>query len=133
MRQSIVVIPQQTRTEYVTRTIHEHRAPTDESVRLLKEFEEKAVQKIVKSVHIADTALECVVHTALDCMNDCTRLMAVFSLNGQKETAEVKYRPRHGQSETDGAILLRDEVAKIIANKMIAVAFSKLNGETVRR
>lgn len=30
------------RTEYVTRTVHEHRAPTDESIRLAREYEEKA-------------------------------------------------------------------------------------------
>lgn len=31
----------QPRTEYVTREVHEHRAPTDDSIRLAKEYEEK--------------------------------------------------------------------------------------------
>jgi len=39
-------------------TVHEHRAPTDKSVELLKEFEEKAMAKIVETIVIRDTLVE---------------------------------------------------------------------------
>ena len=37
-----VIVPGRTQTEYVTREVHEHRAPTDASVKLLREMEQKA-------------------------------------------------------------------------------------------
>ena len=36
-----------TETEYVTRTVHEYKAPTDDSVRLLNEFEQLARDRII--------------------------------------------------------------------------------------
>ena len=44
---------------YVTKTTTEYRAPTDESVRLLKEMEEKAREKIIDSFTVNDTHFEC--------------------------------------------------------------------------
>lgn len=42
---------QPARTTHVDHTVHEHRAPTDESVRLLKDMEEAAKEKIVASLY----------------------------------------------------------------------------------
>lgn len=38
------------RTEYVTQHVHEHRAPTDDSIRLAAEYEEKAWKKVTRRV-----------------------------------------------------------------------------------
>lgn len=48
----IVQVPGTTR--YVDRnvTINEHRAPTDESVKLLKEMEEKAEAKLIEAIRL---------------------------------------------------------------------------------
>lgn len=55
---------QQGRTEYVpfekTVNITEKRAPTDESVRLLNEFQEKARENIIKTVTIDSNIAKCV-------------------------------------------------------------------------
>ena len=107
-------------------TIKERRAPTDASVALLKEMEAAASAKIVDAVHVANTAFDCVVHVAKDYANDCTRMRAVFSLNGQRETAEIEFRPRNPSDELQAANTLRDDVAKVIASKMIASAFAAM-------
>ena len=44
---------------YTPVTVTEKRAPTDESVRLLKEMEEKAREKIIDSFTVNDTHFEC--------------------------------------------------------------------------
>lgn len=128
---NIVVIPVegQTRTEYVTRTVHEHRAPTDQSVALLREMESAAKQSVDQAIHIGDTSFECVVHVALDMLSDCTRMKAVFKLNGKTKTAEHSYRPRDSNdldAKRNAAIALRDEVAKVIANEMVNDAFAMI-------
>lgn len=110
----------------VTTTVHEHRAPTDQSVALLREMESAAKSKIEQSIHVGNTAFECVVHIWLDAMSDCTRMKATFRLNGSRETAEYSYHSRDHSSQLQAATALRDEVAKVIASKMIESAFARL-------
>ncbi len=40
------------------KTVHEHRAPTDESVKLLNEFQDKAIDNILKQFRINDNIIE---------------------------------------------------------------------------
>lgn len=40
-----------------TVTVHEHKAPTDESIRLYQEIEEKAFQNILHRIQVNDNAL----------------------------------------------------------------------------
>src|SRR5437899_141820 len=79
---TIILSPQTSHvTERVTEHVHEHRAPTDESVRLLSEMEKAARDKIVEAIHVGDTTFECVVHIERRFADDSTYLIAVFSLN----------------------------------------------------
>ena len=50
MFDKIILAPGRTRTEYVTREVHEHRAPTDESVKLLREMEQKARDQVIEAI-----------------------------------------------------------------------------------
>lgn len=45
-----------------TTHVHEHRAPTDESIRLAQEMEEKVLAKILGSVRLEGVPFDCVVH-----------------------------------------------------------------------
>ena len=126
-----IVVIDNTRTEHVhhTATVHEHRAPTDASVALLKEMEAAAEKKLIESVHVGNTAFECVIHTANDYLSDCVVMRAVFKLNGQQETVDHKWRPS-GSDHLDGGkveamAVLRDKIANVIATKMINDALSR--------
>lgn len=124
-RQPIILREQ--RTEYVTRNVNvtEKRAPTDESVRLLREMEDAAEKEIIKAVRVGDTMIECVVHQNFSVIDDLIELRAVFSLNGIQKTA--KHAVNAHKAEDDPQIVwdgLRNEVAKIIASEMIADAFN---------
>lgn len=121
-RPTIVINQQPTRTEYVTREIHEHRAPTDQSVALLAEMEAKARAAIIKAVHVGDATFDCVIHTARLPESDALLLKAIFSLNGRKLTVEVK-----DWAEPETMIVkLRDAMATQIANEILEPALRGL-------
>jgi hypothetical protein len=125
MFNTTVFAPQRRTTEYVTKEIHEHRAPTDDSVRLLREMEGKAKEQIIEALHIGDTTFDCVVHVSKRFEDSTTRLLAVFSLNGKKLTAEhIEHDHRY---ERDAAFAaLRDAIAKEIATEVLVPALSRL-------
>ena len=117
-------------TEYVTRTVNitETRAPTDESVRLLKEMEEAARNKVDQSIRLDGNDFKCVVEIMQDAMSDQRVAYAVFELNGKRMTAEHRVS-RRDDNPAALAIGIRDEIAKTIATAVIGAALS----ESIRR
>lgn len=102
-------------------TITEKRAPTDESVRLLKEFEEKAEAKVVAAISVGDTTFECVLHQQEDMLSDKLLYRAIFSLNGKKMTADYEVERWRGDVQPHEILSgIRDAVAKEIATHILA-------------
>ncbi len=122
---SVLVIQPPARTECVDRhvTITEKRAPTDDSVKLLREMEQKAKAEVIKSVSVGNSVFECVVHHAHDMMSDKLRWRAVFKLNGKQMTADIETSPYESNLPADR---LRDEMAKVIASEVLNDAFVAL-------
>jgi hypothetical protein len=125
----IVVVPVGSEPSSVTHhhatTVHEHRAPTADDARLLKELEREAEKKIVEAIRVANTAIECVLHKELDNLNDQCVVVAVFSLNGIKKRVEHRWSPYSDTAGVHGFRELRDKIANVIATEMIASAFDK--------
>lgn len=69
-------------TEYVTQNIHEHRAPTDESVRLLKELENKAIDKLLHVVELKNNVFNATWFIGLDHISLYNKVYCIFKLNG---------------------------------------------------
>jgi ABC-type methionine transport system ATPase subunit len=107
------------RPRSTTVNVTEKRAPTDESVRLLKEFEEKAEAKVIQSVAVESNAFNCVVHGMVDGMSNRRIMRAVFDLNGKKMTAEASASWVSSGDTPALARALRDAIAKEIANSAI--------------
>ena len=118
------ILPTHNRTEYVTREVHEHRAPTDDSVKLLREMEAKAQEQIIEAVHVGDTTFECVLHQCRQPLDDSRKWLAVFSLNGKKLTAEFEWRDWQIKRQ-DAALGLLDAIAKTIANEVLTSALMR--------
>ncbi len=118
-------------TQYVTKDVHIHRAPTDESVKLLKEMEEKAEAKVIESVRLEGNGFECVIHTHRDCMSDQTVYRVVFALNGKRCTVE------YAASRDKDPVAAAPEIAKLVSEKiaqeMLPPAFSALMNSTPYR
>ena len=71
---------------YTPVTVTEKRAPTDESVRLLKEMEEKAREKIIDSLTVRDTNFECKIIQEKDMITGYTHFVVIYSMNGTRRT-----------------------------------------------
>lgn len=110
--------------EHVSVSVTEKRAPTDESVRLLREMEAAAEKRVLEAVRVSDTKFECVIHSMKQPLSGETMLRAIFKLNGEKLVAD--YTAKYGCTAEDALIGLRDAVAKKIANS-IAPMFSRLS------
>lgn len=101
-----------------TASIHEHRAPTDESIKLYKEMEEKAQAAIIKSVRITSNDFKTQIHVCQDAANDLTIARAIFDLNGKRFQVEADI----GRVTENKPILmekLRDAIALRIAQHIM--------------
>ena len=65
-------------------TVHEHRAPTDQSVELMNEFSEKALKNIVHRLHVDNNTLKAKGIYSVDDLNPHRmRYDLKFQLNGR--------------------------------------------------
>lgn len=125
--QPVIVFPPSRGHTTVNANIAINRAPTDESVKLLREMETKAKDEVVKSLHVGNTIFECIVQQYLDNFNDQVVISAVFKLNGKRMRAEHRMYTREAQDKAKLAQGLRDEMAKIIATEVLLPAFSAMD------
>lgn len=109
---------------YSNLTVTEKRAPTDESVKLLREMEEASKKEVIKSISVGGNGFDCVIHVFLDALSDTTKARAVFELNGVKQVATAELA-NWKYSEAELVNLLRDEVAKVIATEMLIKAWPR--------
>lgn len=109
---------------YTPVTVTEKRAPTDESVRLLKEMEEKAREKIIDSFAVKDTHFECKIFQEKDFLTLDTKFVVIYSMNGKKRTVNVCIE--EGEIENTYKKLI-SAVANDIAHAMLADAFVKVS------
>lgn len=112
---TVAILPVREPPVYVEKTIIHKHAPTDESVKLLREMEAKAEAEVVKAIAVHDNAFNCVVHEMKDLMADAIRFRAVWSLNGAKHTTDC-FVPAYDIDKTAAMVALRDEIAKDIAS-----------------
>lgn len=111
--------------QHTTVNVTEKRAPTDESVRLLKEMEEAARNKVLETIVVADTSFECKIHKMVDPINDHDVYTVVFSLGGQKRRTEARIDRYKKLTPYEVAVIIRDAVAVDISNHLLATAFQK--------
>jgi hypothetical protein len=106
-------------------TIVEKRAPTDESVRLLKEMEEAARRKVEETIVVADTSFQCKIQKIYDAMSIQDVYHVSYSMNGLKQTVQIRVDRHEQLSPTQVACTIRDKVAVDIANVMLTTAFTR--------
>lgn len=110
------VLPQVAVTN--TTTVHQHRAPTDQSVRLLREMEDKAKSEVEKAVLVENTVIDAVIHKIPNYVRCCTDYVVLFKINGKQYRAE--YTEMHlDERKKDRRALalgLRDSIAETVAN-----------------
>lgn len=112
-----------------TITKHEHRAPTDESVKLLREMEAKAREQIIKAHELKDNNFEAKILTEFDYMNDKYIVHIFFRLNGKEYRIE-KPIPK-GEfiflKTPDFVNFIYEELAKVISFKLVTSSSKELD------
>lgn len=104
-------------------TVTEKRAPTDESVRLLREMEAKAKAEVIKAVAINDNLFNGVIHTMFDALSYRTTVRLVYSMNGKKLTTD--YHIDDSRSLDDSIAGLIDAVAQDVAIEILRKPISE--------
>ncbi len=104
-------------------SVTENRAPTDESVRLLKEMEAEARKKIIESTTVHNTEFTCKIHKYFDPVNDADMYKIIYTLNGKQGSVDINVELYKMLTPEQTACFIRDKVAVDIANKMLTTAF----------
>lgn len=108
----------------ISSTHKEYRAPTDESVKLLKEFQEKAQKEVIKSVRLDNNDFKAVIQHYRDYSSCDTKLRAVFELNGRREVLDMVIRAEM----QDPVVEILKAMSDRIAEKMLMGCAKDLRG-----
>lgn len=100
-----------------THTYHEHRAPTDQSVALLREMEKAALDKVIQAVRLEGCGIDAVLHHMREPRDGDHRFKIIYKINGERRV--VDHREREEVERDDLVIGLRDALAKDIANVLM--------------
>lgn len=117
------------RSVHVTesRNVTEKRAPTDDSVRLLREMEAAARAEVIKSVRVEGNGFNCVAQRMFEASSGDMMLRAIFELNGVSMTAAVRSRD---PSELVEALVA--EIARVIAVEAVGRSLARLGKAWLR-
>lgn len=123
--------------------VYEHKAPTDESIRLMEEMHDKVISNIISRVKVEDNIVNGEVYAIRRPLrlNDLT-LVIKFSINGKEYQVEKDIcsqdlcKDQEWSSDVDQlSKVLHDRGRAVIAwytlNKLAEIAFEKLTGQPI--
>lgn len=100
----------------IEKTVTEKRAPTDESVKLLREMEQSARDSVTKALRLTNNTFDGVLHVETDQMSDTIMMRVTFDLNGKR--IEVDHSKPRGLKGRDDKMKLLSELHEKISNKV---------------
>lgn len=105
--------------------ITEKRAPTDESVKLLREMEQKAQEQVLKAISINNTEVEGVLYMMRNVLSCTYTFRFLYQINGKKMTTdyEVNEFELSKYKWIDGLI---NAIATDIAREILLKPFSNI-------
>lgn len=105
-------------------TVTERRAPTDESVRLLREMERAAQEKVSQAIRLENSPIDCVVHVQDNLISNDRDYCVFVKINGKRIEARKSFHMDASQDEV--AIGLLEAVSSAIASNLLARAFAAM-------
>lgn len=115
-------------TEYVDRniTVKEYKAPTDESVKLLNEMTEKALNNIVKTFSTSNNTLQAKVAVYQDHRMQVNEFMCKFTLNGKDHMLRVEINAYETPDMDSMVEKLYTKVCEKLAQELMQPFFQEL-------
>lgn len=104
-------------TREVTKEVHEHRAPTDESVALLREMEDAAESKLLESWVLTNNDFEAVWHVMEDCGDANKRVIIRFKLNGKEHDIDFRLELHYNFEEMVEKV--REKIVAFMAQQLM--------------
>ncbi len=107
--------------------VTERRAPTDESVRLLREMEEAAAKKLTEGIVVEDNRINAVVNLYDDHLSGRRHARATYSLNGQRFVTDASVEGWKLRSDPMALVsALHGAMAREIAAEVLLPALAVL-------
>lgn len=115
-------------TEYVDRniTVKEYKAPTDESVKLLNEITEKALNNIVKTFSTSNNTLQAKVAIHNNDRMQEKEVMCKFTLNGKDHMLRVEINAYETPDMDSMVEKLYTKVCEKLAQELMQPFFQEL-------
>lgn len=115
-------------TEYVDRniTVKEYKAPTDESVKILNEMTEKALNNIVKTFSTSNNTLQAKVAVYQDHRMQVNEFMCKFTLNGKDHMLRVEINAYETPDMNSMVEKLYTKVCEKLAQELMQPFFQEL-------
>lgn len=108
--------------------VHEHRAPTDESVKLLNEMQRKAEQNIIANLSTSNNTLQVSATRFFAPMEMRDEWAVKMTLNGKPHQFKVSLPYHAGTSSEDAIQALHKALAEEIAQKVLMGFSQELTG-----
>ena len=106
-----------------THTITEKRAPTDESVRLLREMESSARKEVLKAIQLPSNEFSGVVHLMHDALSCNTNFAVLFKLNNKDHRVLVTINDFTDDSRDKQIEKIVSEVSNYLAGNILQGIF----------
>jgi hypothetical protein len=100
--------------------VKEQRAPTDESVRLLREMEQAAQSKVLASFRLEDCPVDCIVHHMHSMTDDEERFIVQYRIGGGVARVPHVHRSKGGESEREGRERLIGDLVRVVGESIAA-------------
>jgi hypothetical protein len=103
---------------YYRTEITEKRAPTDESIRLLREMEQKAQEQVINALRLDGNEFKFIIQHLWSEMEYSHKFIMIYDLNGKRIVVKAAL-PSMKQDKQKVADMLIDELAKSIASELL--------------
>lgn len=101
------------------KTVHEHRAPTDDSIKLYKEIKEKAYDSILDSISINDNTLNMKGIVYRDLYEFSIKCSYSANLNGRAFEGTVAVKDWNIHNKYDLIVSILDQLSKSLAVELL--------------
>lgn len=107
--------------------VHEHRAPTDQSVKLLREMEKKAEKNVLSTVRLTDCPVDCVIHHMQSAITQRIHFVIMYKINGKEHRLDYHSDPFVDKTQEQIVIGIKTALALDLSIHLLAPVFDKLS------
>lgn len=108
-------------------TIKEFKAPTDESIRLYKELEEKAHQNLVAKAPTQENDFKCYAHWFIDNIGNDEIICVDFNINEKPHSLKIELDRFQHRKPEEKAKKVQEEIQSYLAREISIDVFEKLS------